>query len=72
MHVAHELEKLHERICAILDCEPDGVVLTGTVEGLLALRTFDVPQARPWARHASLVGSREQLLDWARRARGAP
>ena len=72
MGSARELEPLHHRICAILDCAGENVVLRPTADGLVAMRTYDVANVLAWARHASLIGSAEQLLDWARRARRLP
>ncbi len=72
MGSARELEQLHNRICAILDCAAEGVVLRPTADGLVAMRTFDLSNVRAWACHASLVGSSEELQEWARRARRVP
>ena len=47
-------------------------MLRPTADGLVAMRTYDVANVLAWARHASLIGSAEQLLDWARRARRLP
>ncbi|OIQ76840.1 hypothetical protein GALL_414730 [mine drainage metagenome] len=69
MDVARELEKLHERICAILDCAAEEVVLRATVDGLIALRSYELAKAHSWAHHASRVGTADELLQWAQRAR---
>jgi hypothetical protein len=69
MNGAHELKQLHGRICAILDCAAAEIVLRGTVDGLIELRSYELAEAFRWAHHASLVGSADELLQWARRAR---
>ena len=72
MDSAREIDQLQKRICVILDCAAADVALRPTADGLIAMRTYGLEEVRAWARHASLVGSAEQLLDWARRARRAP